>query len=724
MIGGEDEGGEMIRIMDYGVVRFIEGFEGLNDDSMGAHRYYNTLLAIWLEERRAWIATRRKYAPGLDDLESELKAIKVSIQELSDKTKIARKAATAEKTSKARGGKKARGVLLEMPEPDKKALDELKARRRDISEKLKPIREAYLQLLEPTEIEFETRTTGASRDVVVERRLAAADAKKNKTEAEVTEAKRHLDELNNVIKETSPANAALRDRRIQVIGEMLEEDWHPAWKEVANAQRQKMLSTQHACAEAKVSSETKESVKMSVEQAFKASKGEPRFRSFKRLQIGRKVGIRLSISGSEFTEGTAKNLRVVSSRSRMGRRDESKRIEPKADSRRSRYQFARVSMDPSKGQKGGYPPIVFDAVIDRPIPADCTIKYAYLVPKRVGSKFSWKLQLTIDIETPLIKEQCGIGNCDVSLRWSHPDGDKSRLVVAELNGEAFELDSAEYWGSIDMKPPTPGKARSRLSRAAGDKKSVVGGIGFAQWDRKFAAIAWSNKDLTGARDRLLAWIDTKLNEGKELPGWLLTEVRQQAADKERGERGHGSLEQTRHPERTREIVKRLAVEMVGENELAALWKAWRQHKKEGKIGDLYPDNLSLIHGWLEESGVTDGDKRFAIELDWWRRKNIHVLDYAAQRDSKARATRKQQYRWKARQLSAQYETVTLSKIDLRRMASKKYLEGDAENHLREQRALACPSELVEALKQAFGKARYRERSDDAPKPGGARNSME
>lgn len=727
----------MIRVMAFRVLRFVSGEEFARAESRAAHGYYNRLVEIERTRRDAWRAVRSKYAPGLDEAEAKCAELDKEIGDLSQSVKEARKNATADVVSKRRAsGKrgKPRGVLVQMPDSDKARVDALKHERKVLRSQIRQIRVAFKAICAPGDAELERRVTGSTAEAVAELNAARAEKKAAKRaekkaakgdKAAIRASEARIKELAAVVNANKPNGHAMNRRTAEVIEEMLEEDWPQAWKDIAVLVRNNSVALKSACSEqTSLYSETKESVKSAAKQSFKESKTDPRFQSIYKRKLGRKFGLRFKkgLKQSDLYSGTNRQLGVISTDESYGRRDAAKRVERTPGSKRwfSRRHTVRMDISTSRDTKSGNRrAVVFECLFDRPVPSDGVVKFAYLVPKRIGERLFWELQLVIDIKKPLVRLDCGEGDCEVRLRWAQADEEKCRMLVAELNGVPFELDSSEYWGAIRMQPPSGANPGRRLSRANGDSKSVRGAIGIAQSMRRASDALFNNADGSGARDRLIAWVERKEEAGQELPDWLLDDVRAKPKNLETHERGHGSLLQTRSHVPLRNIVRRLAEPLA--EDVNRLWPEWVADKRSGAISDLMPEHIGDFRGWLSARGVSDPDSQFVIWLEWWRRKDVHLAQVAADLDHKARVTRKQQYRWKARRLTEQYETVTVNKLDLARIQRKGELEGSSESHAKAQKSVVAPSEFVDALKQAFGAVRYRERSLGDEESRGSRN---
>src|SRR5690606_3693104 len=75
--------------------------------------------------------------------------------------------------------------------------------------------------------------------------------------------------------------------------------------------------------------------------------------------------------------------------------------------------------------------------------------WIYLVPRRCGFRTTYTLQLTLELQKPLVQREYGEGEAVVNLRWSAipatEEGAKlGGIVVAEINGESFAMSGSVY----------------------------------------------------------------------------------------------------------------------------------------------------------------------------------------------------------------------------------------------------------------------------------------
>lgn len=118
------------------------------------------------------------------------------------------------------------------------------------------------------------------------------------------------------------------------------------------------------------------------------------------------------------------------------------------------------------------------------------------------------------------------------------------------------------------------------------------------------------------------------------------------------------------------------------------------------------DEYEEFYTWCVRKGVTDPLVQVVLSLEWWCRKDEHLVNWARRLDMRFMRHRKNVYKVWAKQLRAQYASITIEKWDKRKTAETPEAEDDTRTP-HEERANALRqrvgiSVFVAALKEAFG----------------------
>lgn len=651
----------MIRVLKYGVRSLVAHRDEAIEEMSKAHHYYNALLELRLRESRGYREIRSRYVPELATVEAELKEIQEQVDSAYEAIRARRKRASAPTAP----GEDASPQKLEATEEERAEIRRLKELRGQAAKRGRTLRPQFEALLKPARDAFDARTSGAPAELLAQiqeigRQLK--EAKKTRKNPDVPRLKAALDELKKRKKSFGESTHRKRAVNLRVRAEMMSEpEWHPAWKAVEQLRHEVHEESLRLRDESGLAHGAYIAVEGAVSQALETADFEPRFQ---RWDGGRKIGLQFqpAMTGREFYAGGDTRLRVL-------------KVEKSASTgkRSSSHEYALVALPLGKGKAKSF--VTAEVLIHRRVPDDALIKWAYLVPKRIGFRMTYTLQLTAQLQAPMVAREYGDGEAIVRLGWSREpgNGEDRGIIVATVNGEPVKLHARAYSAML----------LARALRGAADK----------HFDH--------------AREQLAAWAKSN----KDAPEWLVEAL--------------GGVHQWRNHGKLAVIAKRW-VEPMGDR-VKDLWFEWRAHR-DSTGSDYHEEQPAALAEWLTGKGVASPSDQMGIWLEWWRRKDQHLIQWAADTDTKARRRRKNDYRVAAAQLAERYGRVAIMELDLAEAAERKTPDRDADElhqQARYQRTCACPSEFKESLAAVFGPDRFREikreRSGDAPDPGGARN---
>lgn len=647
------------QVMKFGVRRISVGAEPARESMASAHRYYNQLMEIALRSRAEYREIRSRCVPELDEVEKRYADTDARISEILASVRKQRQRDSMQRD----------GTIIPTKTPatdeQRSELTDLRAAKKVLGARAKELRAAFKIAASSGNAEFKRRTEHAKSPHA---KRAANDS--------AMESMLHSPDVDDVWKELARSRFAARDARAEA---------------------------RAACG---LSPGTYAAVEDAVDAACKTAQGDPRFRRF---DGGRKIGLQIigrKLTGADFYAGSDPRLGVVSRTPLTGRKAPAKRVARDPRSKHNFTEYAVVRLPIGKGN--GRSTIEVEAKLHRPVPSDALITWAYLVPRRNGMRTTYTLQLTVNTAEPLTQHPAGIGECNVDLRWSRSPKDEHDasirgLIVANVNGEAFELDGHEYQARA-TKFARRGGAYAGMAKA-----------------RELRGIA--DKHFDAAISILVTWMET---HASIVPQWLTDATSPKPGeDGRRGRAGIGKWE--RHS-----LLARVANQWVDSLPdgvaLRELWGEWVSSRRANDL-DLFCSRDELC-AWLSTRGVSDEYAHMGIWLEWWRRKDAHLIQWAADADKTARLNRMDQYRRKAAILASQFERCVVHGFDLADAAKRKPADKDDDElhrQARYQRVCAAPSEFIECLKAAFGKDRFElrkiERSCDDETTVGARDSM-
>lgn len=244
--------------------------------------------------------------------------------------------------------------------------------------------------------------------------------------------------------------------------------------------------------------------------------------------------------------------------------------------------------------------------LDRPLPADGTIKWAWLIRYRVGLKFEWKFQFVVSKDV-WERDRAQTGRVGIDLGWrliddkAHP-GEKCLRVAV--------------WSGSD------GKEGELTLPAIRAKRGPMAGR-WVPWheannDTIRGLESVMSKNMDSAKAKLVQW----LKSVRHLPAWLLS------AGLTKKDRDAGETALTKEA-----TLARLA--------------CWRSPRRLDVFALQWAENRFM------------GDEKAFAALTEWRKQDRHLFSYAKSLRAQLIAQRSDLYRVFAASMGRRYKTVVL-----------------------------------------------------------------
>lgn len=271
-------------------------------------------------------------------------------------------------------------------------------------------------------------------------------------------------------------------------------------------------------------------------------------------------------------------------------------------SRNLRRHAARTWVDLRIGTvEGSRAPIWarFPIVLHRPLPTDAVIKWAYVVRKRVGRRFEWRFQLTLESKAfDPCKEPGGTGACAIDLGWRRLWNDRGEMIGLRAGMVVDEIGVER-----EIQVPTP--APANLPSTAVMERLIARGGRMPMRD---------GRTLMGAIAKVddLAKIRREAHEHAiaRLDDWIA---------------GHAA------PDWLREALSR---------------GRWSERRLAG-----------LVDHWGRER--FDGDEHVLFDLRAWAHQDRHLYHWQAHQREKIIAARRARWRQIAAELTSRYATIVI-----------------------------------------------------------------
>ena len=653
------------------------------DQLFAAFLYRKQLVSIEQDRRAQFRKLRRTLSPTLNDLESQVDAFNNQIDELRKglkKKKLRTEPEQVQRIEEIRALKKIRGELY----------PKIKIEHAEIRKKY----------------------------------FARADLVRGKLKNRGLKALAKSKELKSA-KNLGPNDPARREVVGSIVRNMLDGVSVPlAWKEKVRLD----LKAEDACRQARRATTCFPGVYLAVDAAakksFDDSKGDPLQKPYD--QKGR-VGIQLTI-GKGLTvvkafSGEDPNLKIElepgvhlrDSKSDEFHPSHSRPIDLHAEERKRRAENRSTTEGEQWGRQAAKVRIklsghVKDAmyvdvpiVIHRPLPKDGVIKWAYLYVDRVGYKPTYELQLTIESKGFLPKKTpANLGILSVNFGW--------RVL------DSGDIQVAKTWTGTEEGP---------------EIKLPVKMIE----DRKYVSRLLSHADdhFDLVIQDLVSWLRTEADAQVMLP--LLKEalpqhVRETVTSIQEVTRRMPQWKSHARLRRLAKIMKDKFLSPILVRNLWNIWKSerltvrslpWRQHMKHKrarldadgqylktqKPKNLY-DEVQYLTTWFKHHGVTDQYTLKALYLEWWRRQDEHLINWARSLETRLTRHRREIYRTAASEWSKGYRRVLIEKWDKSKTAETPESEDDIRKPQEENanaiRQFAGISVCTRVLKEVLGKA--------------------
>lgn len=413
--------------------------------------------------------------------------------------------------------------------------------------------------------------------------------------------------------------------------------------------------------------------------------------------------------------------------------------------------------------------IRIQAIFHRDLPGNGKVTHLHVKVSRVGLRPRYEVQFTVTypvgiktastVNLTLSGEQVvGDVACvegDRVLAAGQTDPKKNGVWIVKVGpwvratdhdsnrgapGARVEILDGANKGVWLRKPPTTGtvipdvtaqtwaKADCHLAINLGWRRLEDQGVRVATtWDGKKATRIDLDPTYFSGLDKkknILEAKDERFNEAKAFVASFLREREIKYEDFSRYLREAGvqfpewadptNLPAWRKPGRLATLTRAMLQAWTPPENVSGLWKAWlrecgvesrKKRTNPQPKKDLLPE-LSEVSAWLAGQGVEDVYLRLALTLEWWRRKDEHLIAYGRNLEKRLVLARREVYRVAASNWSRQYGRVTVEDWDksvtARRNKNNPTVptqQDDASSALRQQVGISL---LTMALSEKFG----------------------
>lgn len=309
--------------------------------------------------------------------------------------------------------------------------------------------------------------------------------------------------------------------------------------------------------------------------------------------------------------------------------------------------------------------VTVNFIMHRPLPQDLSAKFVRILAKRIGNHFKFELQFVVELDLPDRQTTDSLIALDIG--WRVLD-DGSFLVATSWDGkETKQLKLPAELVSIN-------KRCIELLNYAGEHldgiKAFVG-----EHKKDIAKVLGDRMDLAYVHK----WRSSK--KMRKLVNIFVKDVL---------------------AERTHELWRSWKKHRGFNKKKNQTWSQWRASRKKPPK-DLY-DKPDVILAWASGLGL-DRNECISVCLEWWRRKDIHLTDYARNTQHSLFLRRREIFRVFASQIANKYDALVIAKLNRSKLAEKPKADKDRrtkhDENVNSVRQFVGTSILVQACKEAF-----------------------
>lgn len=289
-------------------------------------------------------------------------------------------------------------------------------------------------------------------------------------------------------------------------------------------------------------------------------------------------------------------------------------------------------------------------IMHRSMPDDSIIKWVWVKVDKIGTRPKYDIQFSIESE---VFKQADDVNCEgmlaVNLGWRILDNGDIRIATT-WDGSKYEFIN------LPNKVRDAYKFSEMLLGYSDDHFNLVKKV-FSNWVKNTELPNYTSSYKTPYRRKQHL---VKIHDQKSLAEIFETSSKWKS---------HKKLA------RAAFILNELYNADVNINELWRIWKNDRFSKKNENERDLF-DTFENISNWLTSNGINDPNTKMAIYLEWWRRKDCHLTNWARNIQTNNKRHIHEIYRCAVARWRDKYEKIIFPKWDKRKTSKTPELEDD------------------------------------------------
>lgn len=348
-------------------------------------------------------------------------------------------------------------------------------------------------------------------------------------------------------------------------------------------------------------------------------------------------------------------------------------------------------------------------LLHRPLPEDGQIKEIYFFTKRIGNRFEYQLQFTLEaasLALPILPSE--------------------EILALHLGWRVLNN------GDIQVASLWDGKQEEKIQQSLPIEKQclILPASLRGQTQASLRLQKHCDDHFDVAKIHVRDWLKENNQLKQELVESSLLRYEEGLREEKRAklEKNLNSIHSWRNHQHLRNLAHACRDKFLTADQVADLWQKWKNERhcyNRNKASralrlqhvsqDLFAP-LGEIQQFGQRHGLTS-EQQMSLYLQWWLRKDIHLTDWFRSAEKKVRRHIENIYRVFAKKLASQYQMVLVQKTSLSRVAQAPRPEDDQRTPQEENsdtvRQWAGVSNLKKCLSEAFGKQRYQEQSTPA-----------
>lgn len=487
-------------------------------------------------------------------------------------------------------------------------------------------------------------------------------------------------------------NTSIRQTSLEDLVSSLDETWPEPWKKNCIQEFNYSLQKKKLYESSGCWSGTREVKDRAAKRAIEDSISDP---DFKRFDGTGAVGIQVEKNNSwqEILAGKCHLLKIIKqSPDKLSEKNKNKDI----------FYTAFIKLASKRKKKGLSEDKILeiDFIMHRPLPSDAIVKFVYLQVKKEGFRYNYEIQFTIESSQFPVKKSLTDEKIVFNLGWRAQENGEILVATGWDSAQQYHFDNgSSIKNNLRLNLPTSLRTRTEYVEKL---------------------LKYSDQHFDVAKKVTKSFLVDNIQIKKDLIEAQREWIAEHVPEEQRAERldkfitNLSNIHSWRNHQHLNLITQIMVKKFVTRDQINALWSAWKEIRLQNlnkEDQDFFASQEDIANFVKSKISSSSKEIEMAIYLEWWRRKEIHLVNMARSLQKKNIRYKREIYRVYAANLARSYQEVYIQKWNKSETAqlpkSKKDGKKDSNKDQKENgnsiRQLAGISLLTQALKENFGK---------------------